>query len=152
MIYIKTSIILKKNMIFSGYDKQHFCFDKTNNKILGKFKDEMNGKIIKSFCALKSKMYSFEVENDDKQHMKAKGVPTSALKKQVNYNDYVNTLNTNDTKKVEYSCIRSRNHTIYTMDLTKIGLSSFDNKRWYYSPIDSYAYGNYRIKQLENKS
>ena len=31
---------------FSGYDKNHKCFDATNKKVLGKFKDECEGKIM----------------------------------------------------------------------------------------------------------
>ena len=31
-------------MDFSGYDKNHQCYDATNKKVLGKFKDECEGK------------------------------------------------------------------------------------------------------------
>ena len=30
-------------MDFSGYDKNHKCYDATNKKVLGKFKDEVGG-------------------------------------------------------------------------------------------------------------
>ena len=35
---------IKDYMDFSGYDKNHQCYDATNKKVLGKFKDEMDGK------------------------------------------------------------------------------------------------------------
>ena len=31
-------------MDFSGYDKKHQCFDATNKKVLGKFKDDVRRK------------------------------------------------------------------------------------------------------------
>ena len=31
-------------MNFSGYDKTHKCYDASNKKVLGKFKDEVDGK------------------------------------------------------------------------------------------------------------
>ena len=48
---------IKDYMDFSGYDKNHPCFDATNKRVLGKFKDEMDGKIITNFIALRVKMY-----------------------------------------------------------------------------------------------
>ncbi|RWS03205.1 uncharacterized protein B4U79_02759 [Dinothrombium tinctorium] len=44
-------------------------------KVPGKFKDEMNGKIIEEFVGLRSKMYSFKVyQNPDKDGKKEKGI------------------------------------------------------------------------------
>ena len=45
-------------MHFSGYDKNHPSYDACNSKVLGKFKDECDGKIITGFIALGPKMYS----------------------------------------------------------------------------------------------
>ena len=45
---------------FSEYPTDHFNYNIDNKKILGKFKDELNGKIMTEFCALKPKMYSYE--------------------------------------------------------------------------------------------
>ena len=97
-------------------------------------------------------MYSFEVENENKKHMKAKGVPTSALKANFEFKHFEHTLNNDTTQKVDFTCIRSNKHTIYTMDLNKVALSSYDNKRFYIDKINSYAYGHYKILELKNKS
>ena len=35
-------------MDFSNYDTDHFLFDKSNEKVIGKFKDEYATKIIKN--------------------------------------------------------------------------------------------------------
>lgn len=44
--------------------------------MVGKFKDEMNGKIITEFVGLSSKLYSFRTL-DDEEIKKAKGVKKS---------------------------------------------------------------------------
>ena len=45
---------------FSNYPEDSKYFDETNKKVIGKMKDESEGKIIDEFVKLKSKMYSME--------------------------------------------------------------------------------------------
>ena len=58
---------------FSNYSKDSKLFDDTNNKVLGKMKDEFGGVIIDEFVGLKSKMYSMK-KIDDKEYNTEKGV------------------------------------------------------------------------------
>ena len=66
VIGIKTNNIYKdvfknKDLYdFSEYPTNHANYSLKNKKVLGKFKDELNGKIINEFCSLKPKMYSYE--------------------------------------------------------------------------------------------
>ena len=48
-------------------------FDFTNEKVIGKMKDDFKGKIISEFVGLKSEMYSL-INVDDKEVIKAKGI------------------------------------------------------------------------------
>ena len=41
-----------------------------NKKVIGKFKDELGGKIMTEFCALKSKAYAYKLD-DDTEHKKS---------------------------------------------------------------------------------
>ena len=40
--------------------------------MIGKFKDELGGKIITEFCALRAKAYAYKLD-DGTEHKKAKG-------------------------------------------------------------------------------
>ena len=52
-------------------DKRPFPIGK-NKKVIGLFKDELGGKIIKEFCALRAKTYAY-LMGDDSEVKRAKG-------------------------------------------------------------------------------
>ena len=58
---------------FSNYLKDSTFFDVTNKKVIGKMKDEFEGKIFDGFVGLKSKMYSIK-NIDRKEFNTTKGV------------------------------------------------------------------------------
>ena len=45
---------------FSNYLKDSKFFDQANKKVIGKMKDESEGKVIGEFVGLKSKIYSMK--------------------------------------------------------------------------------------------
>ena len=112
--------------------------------MLGRFKDEVNGKIIREFIGLKPKMYAFNVMAD-KEQKKAKGVPTHIVKKRFNFDLYKKTLKENHLERVNFNSIRSYEHKIYSINSNKVGLSKFENKRYYVNNNFSYPYGHYAI-------
>ena len=71
---------------FSNYPKDSKFFDPTNKKVIGKMKDESEGKIIGEFVGLKSKMHSIK-NNDGKESNTAKGVNIAT-----EFNEFKNTL------------------------------------------------------------
>ena len=56
---------------FSDYPLDSMFFDSVNKKVIGKMKDEFQGKIISEFVGLKSKMYSL-IAVEDEEVKKAK--------------------------------------------------------------------------------
>ena len=63
-----------KNMFDnSDYKEKSPFFDETNKKVISKFKDEAAGVPIIEFIGLRSKMYSYQKDND-KQDRTAKGI------------------------------------------------------------------------------
>ena len=51
-----------------------------NKKVIGKFKDELDGKIMSEFCALRAKAYAFKLD-DDSEKKKAKGTKKCIVKR-----------------------------------------------------------------------
>ena len=58
---------------FSNYSAESKYYDYSNKLVVGKMKDEKAGVAIKEFDGLKSKMYSFLID-DSSEHEKTKGV------------------------------------------------------------------------------
>ena len=54
--------------------------NRQNKKVIGLSKDELGGKIMKEFVALKAKTYSYLMD-DDTEHKKAKGTKTCNKKR-----------------------------------------------------------------------
>ena len=113
---------------FSEYPEDHALYDDTNRKVLGKFKDELEGTCMTKFIGLRPKLYSFEyIDNDGKISGKntAKGVQR-AVKKRLTFDDYEQCLRTMRQKTVSMNTIRSKKHKMFTYNINKIGLSAFD--------------------------
>ena len=93
-------------MDFSGYDKNHLWYDNTNKKVLGKFKDEMDEKIVTNFIALRPKTHCLKVFNEKKAEKKAKGVPKLKVKRDLDIKDYEATLHESrtHTKECKVQC------------------------------------------------
>ena len=138
---------IKEHMDFSGYDKDHPTYDPTNKKVLGKFKDETDGKIITNFIALRPKMYCLKVFKKEKADKKAKGVPKNKVKRDLDMNDYESTLHERTSKEVNFNAIRSKNHQLYSINQTKVGLTSYDNKRFWINDVESIPYGHCGIRE-----
>ena len=132
---------------FSEYDKKHKCFDDSNKKVIGKFKDETNGKPIIEFVGLKSKMYAIKTEKNESK--KAKGVKKSVVKRELHFSDYYNSLMGETKDQIQqtatFNTFRSYKQDLYSVKLTKIGLNAHDDKRYIIDGINTYAHGHYKI-------
>ena len=153
VIHVETDDLYKdlkqinNHMDFSDYPKHYDNFDISNKKVLGKFKDEVNGKIIKEYIGLKPKMYAMDVQHDDEKKT-AKGVPKNIVKKEMNFNMYKKTLYENTHEKVKFNTIRSYQHQLFSITCSKTGLSNFENKRYYVNNNLSLPHGHYAIPSI----
>ena len=111
---------INDEMDFSGYDKNHTCYDATNKKVLGKFMDECEGKIMTGFIGLRPKCYAFKIHGDDTEYKKCKGTAKNTVKRKIKYEDYNQVLETNKVIHRSFNSIRSKNHKIFSINTTKV--------------------------------
>ena len=60
-------------------------------KVIGLFKDELGGKIMKEFVALRAKTYAYLMD-DDSEHKKAKGTKKCVIKRRLMFENYTDCL------------------------------------------------------------
>lgn len=114
---------------FSDYPKEQPNLDNgRNKKILGKFKDEVNGEVIKECVGLMSKMYAFTTVNNYVTK-KAKGVKKLCLKKNITFDHYKKCLLDNEIYYVNINSLRSFNHQIFSIRERKNAIFSYNDKR-----------------------
>ena len=129
---------------FSNYPEIHKSYDKTNKKVLGKFKSEETEEIT-HFIGLRPKCYAYKVYDEEKERKKAKGTLKRVVKNELNYDKYDRTLMLNEKFSNRQNSIRSYKHNIFSITQDKVSLTSFCNKRYWYNNISSVPYGHYSI-------
>ena len=136
---------MKKNLDeydTSNYSPDHPLFSNTNKKVIGKFKDELGGRLMTEFIGLRPKMYSYVGEESGKR---AKGVKKSVLQNSITHEDYKTCL----FEKKAYTCdmlgLRSRAHTISGETVHKVALAPLDTKRYILDGISTLAFGHSHI-------
>lgn len=136
----------KQEFDFSEYPQQGFydLYSEDNKKVLGKFKDELNGKILTHFIGLKAKMYALKF--DGQESKRVKGVKKNFVKQYINFEHFESCLFHDEKKYATFNAIRSYNQELYTERQTKVALTSNDDKRYILANgIDTLAHGHYRI-------
>ena len=117
-----------------------------NKKVLGMMKDEAAGKIIKEFVGLRSKLYSF-VMDDGGEIKKCKGIKKQVVERSIRHEHYKTCLTTGKELLRKQNILRSYEHEVYTEEVNKVALSALDDKRYILSDgMDTLALGHYKIK------
>ena len=100
IIHIKTEDFYKEiaNEVEKWFDT--FNYDENdkrplpigqNKKVIGIFKDELGGKIVKEFVVLRAKTNSY-LTNDASEHKKAKGAKKCVIKRRLLFENYTGCL------------------------------------------------------------
>lgn len=157
-----------------------YNIERKNKKIPGKFKDELNGRILTEFVGLRAKCYavrSLDEEpynkkdrkkaNEEKKRKRAvcgnfineelkksKGVKKCIVSDKLNFDNYVDCIINNTTIERTQNTIRSIKHNLFTIHQKKIALNPSDDKRYLIKPegIDTLSWGHYVIDMYEEKN
>ena len=129
----------------SNYATDHPLYSSANKKIIGKFKDELGGKIMTNFIGLRSKMYSYIGDDCGKR---AKGVNRSVLRNTITHEDYRQCLFDRRVFTRDMTGLRSHQHHVFSETMRKVALSPLDTKRYILADgITTLAYGHKDIPQ-----
>ena len=137
----------------SNYDKNDKRPFQTgiNKKVIGMFKDELGGKIMNKFCALRTKIYAYLMD-DDVEKKKAKGTKKCIIKGRIIFENYKDSLFNNNTILRSQLRFKSDLHNVYTEEVNKIALNSNDDKRLQtHNRITTYPYGTNAFKVCESE-
>jgi hypothetical protein len=131
----------------SDYPKDNaYGLPLVNKKVLGKFKDELNGKVMEEFIGLRAKLYAFKVFEGN-ETKKAKGVKKNVVQKKICFSDFEKCLLTKEPAYRKQVLFRTNKHDIYTVEQNKKALSAHDDKRYILeNGINTLAWGHYKIK------
>ena len=150
MMHIKTEDFYKdiaddveKRFDTSNYERNRLLPTRKNKKVIGLMKDELGGKIVAEFAAVRPKTYSYLMD-DGGSDKKDKGTKKCVIKRKLTFNDYKDCLLNNEIVLKSQQRFKSERHDVYTEEINKIALSSNDNddKRLQtFDRITSYPYG-----------
>ena len=132
---------VEKRFDTSNYEVDRSLPTGKNKKVIGLMKDELGGRIITEFVALRQKTYSY-LTHDFKEDKKAKETKKCVIKRMIKSDDYKNCLLNCEVVLKSQQRFKSKGHDVYIENINKIALSSNDDKRLIASDkIASYPYG-----------
>ena len=114
----------------SGYSKTDFrpLPIGLNKKVIGLMKDELGGKIMTEFVALRPRLYSYK-KLDGSEDKKCKGIKKCVFKKTLTFEDYKACLFNDSTEYRSQLMFRLAKHEVHTIDVNKVALNREDDKR-----------------------
>jgi hypothetical protein len=144
----------------SNYPQNHKCFNAQNARVLGKFKDEADGRLIKEFIGLMSKLYCFTFVDQEPNNennivspppvKRAKGVNRAVVAHGLSVDDYRRCLFEQRIKLTENERFMSKHHRIYSVSVRKRSLAPFDDKRYVIPEnggVSTLPWGHYLIPE-----
>ena len=91
-------------------------------------KDELGGKIMTDFVALRPKLYSYK-KLDGSEDKKCKGIKKCVVKKTLTFEDYETCLFSDSTEYRSQLMFRLAKHEVHTIEVNKVALNREDDKR-----------------------
>ena len=120
---------IKEELDTSDYPEDHFLHSKENKKVIGKFKDELNGKIMEEIVCLRSKAYSYAVKGSE-ETKKLKGINKVVVDNDIKFTDYLTCLYGDRKYLHKMYRLNSTHHEMHISEVNKVSLNPFDDKRY----------------------
>ena len=123
--------------------------------MIGLIKDELGGKIMTEFAVLRSKAYSYLMDDGNNDKI-AKVTKKCVIKRILKFNNYKDCLFKNEIILKSQQRFKSEARILYNEETNKIALSGNDDKRLQtFDRITSYPYGKsagkvYKTELLSN--
>ena len=93
-------------------------------------------------------MYSLLVDRNEPSKKTAKGVKRRNVKKHVHHEMYLHTLQNRKCTYANFVNFRSRSHVVQTVNLARICLSAYDDKRYVSEDgVSTTTYGHCSLKK-----
>ena len=122
-----------------------------NKKVIGVFKDELGGKIMKELCALRAKTYTCLMD-DDSEKKKAKWIKECVIKRRRLFENYKDSMFNNKTILKSQLRFKSDDQNVYAEEVNKIALNSNDDKRLQtFDRVSTYPHGANAFKVCESE-
>ena len=132
---------VKDRFDMSGYNPNRPPPVSLNKKVIGLTKDELGGEIMTEFVMLKPKMYAYKTGNSESK--KCKGIKKCSFKKTISFEDYMACLFSGETSYRSQLMFRSLKHEVRTLEVNKLALSRYNDKRITVNGISSLARGHH---------
>ena len=111
----------------SGYNPDRPLPVGLNKKVIGLMKDELGGEIMTEFVTLRPKMYAYKTGSAESK--KCKGIKKCIVKKTLTFEDYKTCLFNDSTEYRSQLIFRSTKHEVHTIEVNKVTLNRYDDKR-----------------------
>jgi len=129
----------------SNFEETHPLYSTENARVLGKFKSETGSQAPKEFIGLRAKMYSLDIDDEHHNKLTANGIKRSYVAKHVHHSHFLKTLETKQSTYANYRKFGSTAQQLETLEVTKVCLSAYDDKRFVLDNGSSTrAYGHFR--------
>ena len=118
LMHVKTEGLYKDiaNDVEKGFDTSNYEVNRLlptgkNKKVIGLMKDELGGKIMTEFVALKPKTYSY-LTDDCEEDKKAKGTKKCIIKRRLKFSDYKDCLLNNEIMLKSQERFKNERHDV----------------------------------------
>jgi len=153
-LYADMQLDRKKFFDTSNFDLSHYLYSEENKKVVGMFKVETGSAAPRQYVGLRAKLYSLLVtkgKGDIEEQVKnaVKGIPKAYVRKYIRHARFLAALKTKkeNVDKAKFRCFRSKNHVLKTMQIEKVCLSAWDDRRYIEDDgIGTLAHGHVKIR------